>query len=69
MGRITVTVDGVPYSVLQGSEVGMLVNQLPPEQQLAIKTGLAVFVDRFGNQVGEGGGLHDGQELAIAYLA
>ena len=69
MGRITVFVDGHPYSVLAGSEVGMLVDQLPPEQQLAVKNGLAYFTDPFGNQVGEGGGLFDGQRLAITYVA
>jgi hypothetical protein len=69
MGRITVTVEGIPYSVLQGSEVWVLIDQLPPEQQLALKNGLAYFVDRFGNQIGEGGGLADGQALGIAYYA
>ena len=69
MGRITVTVEGIPYSVLQGSEVWVLIDQLPAEQQHALKNGLAYFTDRFGNQLGEGGGLADGQALGIAYLA
>jgi hypothetical protein len=68
-GRITVHVDGRPYSVVAGSEVWMLIDQLPPEQQLAVKNGLAYFTDRFGNQIGEGGGLFDGQHLSIAYFA
>ncbi|MNT57802.1 hypothetical protein D3C72_1952040 [compost metagenome] len=69
MGRITVLVDGEPYSVLSGSEVGSLIDQLPPDQQLALKNGLAYFTDPFGHQLGEGGGLFDGQRLFIAYLA
>jgi hypothetical protein len=69
MGRITVYVDGTPYSVLAGSEVAVLTHQLPPEQQLAVMNGLAYFTDPYGNQVGEGGGLFDGQRLTIAYFA
>ncbi|MFN3428551.1 MAG: hypothetical protein ACK46X_01225 [Candidatus Sericytochromatia bacterium] len=69
MHRITVTVEGVPYSVLQGAEAWVLIDQLPAEQQHALKNGLAYFTDRFGNQVGEGGGLADGQCLGSASLA
>jgi hypothetical protein len=69
MARLEVFVDGRPYSVPVGSEVWLLIDQLPPDAQLAIKSGLAYFTDAFGNQLGEGGALFDGQRLGIAYFA
>jgi hypothetical protein len=69
MERLEVFVDGRPYSVPVGSEIWLLIDQLPPEAQAAVKSGLAYFTDSFGNQLGEGGALFNGQRLSIAYFA
>ena len=69
MNRISVTVGGETYALFAGAEVWMLIDQLPPDDQLAIKNGTACLVDRFGNQVGLGGALSDGQVLAVRQQA
>lgn len=69
MHQITVTVDGAPYRLWNDAEVGTLVGLLPPDQQLALKTGLARLTDRHGHEVGAGGGLADGAQFRIEHLA
>lgn len=69
MNRIRITVDGQEYSLFAGAEVWMVVDQLAPDDQLAIKNGTACLVDRFGNEVGLGGALSDGQALSVRQQA
>lgn len=66
MKRITVTIDGRPYDLFAGAEVWMVVDQLPLEEQQALKDGGACLVDRFGNEVGLAGALSDGQALRVS---
>lgn len=66
---MTIFVDDQPYRLVAGTELWHLLPQLPAETQLAVTNGLAVLVDRFGNEVGSGGALYDGQRLYVAWQA
>ena len=66
---MTVFLDDRPYRLVAGTELSHLLPQLEPETQLALTNGLATVVDRFGNEVGSGGALYDGQRLYVAWQA
>ena len=69
MERITVYVNDEPYGLMTGAEVWMVLERLPFETRLAIETGQAYLADGYGNELGTGGGLADGQRLFVVYSA
>ncbi|MEB3284254.1 MAG: hypothetical protein VKN33_03090 [Candidatus Sericytochromatia bacterium] len=68
MRQITIYLDGVPHTFMQGAEVWMLVARLPESLKRQWKSGGIVFTDNEGNEVGSGGALLDGHSYRTSAL-
>lgn len=69
MEPITVYVNDEPLAFKTGAEAWMILDRLPLETRFAIETGQAFLADGYGNEIGTGGALADGQRLYVVYKA